>query len=93
MRRVYADGGDVGAKGGEANVKDVQELKRQKQKLEEENNMLKYKMEVLIGAVHTSRLPLLEWPSLTVDVCTAFAAHDRHAGGGRTGPQKDGGQA
>ena len=53
---VRADGGDVGAKGGEANVKDVQELKRQKQRLEEENNMLKYKMEVLIGTAHCSLL-------------------------------------
>jgi hypothetical protein len=43
----------VGAKGGEANVKDVQELKRQKQRLEEENNMLKYKMEVLIGTARS----------------------------------------
>ena len=31
-------------------MKELTDLKRQKQKLEEENNMLKYKMEVLIGA-------------------------------------------
>ena len=48
--RAPADGGDVGAKGGEANAKDIQELRRDKKRLEEENNMLKYKMEVLIGA-------------------------------------------
>ncbi len=43
----------MGAKGSEANVKDVQELKQQKKRLEEENNMLKYKMEVLIGTAHS----------------------------------------
>ena len=42
----------MGAKGSEANVKDVQELKQQKKRFEEENNMLKYKMEVLIGTAH-----------------------------------------
>lgn len=49
-RLLCTDGGDAGAKGGEGSVKELTDLKRQKQKLEEENNMLKYKMEVLIGA-------------------------------------------
>lgn len=39
----------MGAKAGEGDFKKVQELERDKKKLVEENNMLKYKMEVLIG--------------------------------------------
>ena len=53
LDHLRADGGDVGAEGGEANIKDVQELKRQVQTVEDENRMLKYKMEVLIGAAHS----------------------------------------
>ena len=44
------DGGDAGKGGGEGSVKELTELKRKNKLLGEENNMLKYKMEVLIGA-------------------------------------------
>ena len=76
----------MGAKGGEASIKDVQELKRQVQNLEDENRMLKYKMEVLIGAA-------CSFSSHRLCLTVVLVARDRYAGGGGTRPQKDGGQA
>ena len=54
---VSADGaGGGGGGGGGSNAKDVSDLRRKVATLEEENNMLKYKMEVLIDMLAVAEL-------------------------------------